>query len=384
MKKKLLLSIIAILSITQIQAMCKVDLLCYNLNRNDKTAIVTYFGYPYNNDYTGHYGGSGLHYRDIQIPSTITYEDVEYTVTAIGDNAFYDCESSILMSSVTIPSTVTSIGKQAFYRCKNLTSITIPSSVTSIGSSAFYNCGSLTSVTIPNSVTNIGNEAFGNTAWYDNMPDGMVYAGKVAYKYKGIMPDNTNIVIEEGTVSISPYAFLSCSGLTSITIPNSVMSIGESTFANCSSLKSVIIPNSVTTIDVGTFGRCSSLTSVTIPNSVTSIGKLAFSGCSSLNNVNIPNSVTTIGESAFSETGIYVNSTSGVFYVDKWACGYKGSMPSNTTISLKEGTVGIAISSFYRFSNLTNMTIPNTVTTIGEYNQEIKGETNVEIIPVSA
>ncbi len=363
--RKLLLSIVALLGIIQIRAYtCKVDGICYNLNSGNFTATVTYSGYPYNNDYTGHYGG-GLKYVDVQIPSTIIYNDVEYTVTAIGDDAFYDCESSILMSSVTIPSTVTYIGKNAFWKCTNLTSVTIPSSVTTIGGYAFYGSSNLATVTIPNSVTSIGNDAFEATAWYNNKPDGMVYAGKVAYKYKGTMLDNTNVVIEEGTVSISPFAFCLCSGLKNVTIPNSVISIGEEAFRGCSSLTSVTIPNGVASIEASTFSGCSSLTNVNIPNSVITIGGGAFNNCSSLTNITIPNSVTSIVNSAFSGTGFYANSPDGVFYVDKWACGYKGTMPSNTTISLQEGTVGIAVSSFYGFRNLTNVTIPNSVTTIG-------------------
>lgn len=139
---------------------CKVNGICYNLNSNNMTATVTYSGYPYNNDYTGHYGGSGLKGLDIIIPPTIIYNDMEYTVTSVGDKAFYDCESSILMSSITLPSTVTSIGSNAFWKCTALTSFTIPSNVTSIGSSAFYGCSGLTSVIIPNSVTSIGDYAF--------------------------------------------------------------------------------------------------------------------------------------------------------------------------------------------------------------------------------
>ena len=195
--------------------------------------------------------------------------------------------------------------------------------VTSIGDYAFYGCSGLTSVTIPNSVTSIGGYAFSYTAWYNNQPNGLVYAGKVAYNYKGEMPANTNIKIMDGTLgiagsafsyysnltsvvipnsvtSIGGGAFSGCSGLTSVTIPNSVTSIGESAFYNCSGLTSVTIPNSVTSIGESAFYNCSGLTSVTIPNSVTFIGYQAFYNCSGLTSVTIPNSVTSIGNSAFS------------------------------------------------------------------------------------
>ena len=88
-----------------------------------------------------------------------------------------------------------------------MTSITIPNSVTSIGEVAFNGCTSLTSITIPDSVTSIGYDAFYNTSWYNSQPDGVVYAGKVLYKYKGTRPENTSIMISEGTKSITDHAF---------------------------------------------------------------------------------------------------------------------------------------------------------------------------------
>ena len=95
----------------------------------------------------------------ISIPSIIENSDREimYTVTRIGDEAFYDCSG---LTSIEIPNSVTSFGFAAFYNCSGLTSIEIPNSVTSIGSYAFYNCSGLTSIEIPNSVTTIGRYAF--------------------------------------------------------------------------------------------------------------------------------------------------------------------------------------------------------------------------------
>ena len=189
----------------------------------------------------------------------LTSVTIPNSVTTIGYDAFSGCTG---LTSVTIPNSVTTIGGSAFRDCTGLTSVTIPNSVTSIGESAFYGCTALTSVTIPNSVTEIGRFAFEGTPWYNNQPDGVVYIGKMAYKFKGEMASGTAINIKEGTVSICPSAFYGCTALTSVTIPNSVTTIGYDTFMGCTGL-----------------------TSVTIPNSVTSIGSSAFSGCTGLKKI---------------------------------------------------------------------------------------------------
>ena len=74
---------------------------------------------------------------DIVIPESITFENSKYSVTSIGDAAFYEC---IDLTSVSIPNSVKSIGSDAFWGCSSLTSVTIPNSVTSIGEGAFYYC----------------------------------------------------------------------------------------------------------------------------------------------------------------------------------------------------------------------------------------------------
>ena len=229
---------------------------------------------------------------DIVIPSTVTFEGIEYSVVGIGDKAFLSCSG---LTSITIPNSVTSIGENAFSYCSGLTSITIPNSVTSIGGGAFGGCSSLTSITIPNSVTSIGLHAF--------------------TRCSGL----TSITIPNSVTSIGTFAFYECTSLTSITIGNSVTSIGHTAFEGCSSLKSVtlhcskierwfddmpsiqeiVLGEEVTSIGNYAFENCTSLTSIVIPNSVTTIGEKAFRNCTSLSSVVIPNNVTTIGRQAF-------------------------------------------------------------------------------------
>ena len=120
----------------------KIDGIYYNIF-SDETAVVTY--------------GEEKYSGDVVIPSSITVEGKEYTVSSIGERAFEFCS---FLKSVTIGNSVTSIGARAFYGCSGLTSVTIPNAVKSIEKYAFADCSSLTSVTIPNSVTSIGAYAF--------------------------------------------------------------------------------------------------------------------------------------------------------------------------------------------------------------------------------
>ena len=96
---------------------------------------------------------------NVIIPDIISYGGKEFTVTAIGDNAFEGCEN---MTSITIPNTITTIGRNAFDACSGLITVVIPSSVTSIGYQAFQNCTGLISITLGSGITSIGSRAFFN------------------------------------------------------------------------------------------------------------------------------------------------------------------------------------------------------------------------------
>jgi len=239
------------------------------------------------------------------------------TVKEIKDYAFYYYTS---LTNVTIPDSVTSIGYEAFYNCRNLTSVTIGNGVTSIGYEAFRNCTSLTNVTIPDSVTSIGNYAFYGCSSLTSITigNGVTHIYSAAfYNCYGL----TNIIIPNSVKSIGDSAFSCCTGLTSIIIPNSVTSIAKSTFYSCKSLTSITIPDSVTSISEHAFQECSSLTNVTIPDSVTSIGNYAFNSCDSLTSITIGNSVTYIDEHAFSNCTSLTSVTIGnsVTYIGSYA-----------------------------------------------------------------
>ena len=302
---------------------CKVDGIYYDLNNDDKTASVTYMGL-YTSDNKDAYVGN------IIIPESITYSGTTYSVTSIGDNAFWGCSG---LTSVTIPNSVSYIGKYAFASCSGLTSVTvdknngtydsrnncnaiietstnklivgcnntiIPNSVTSIGEFAFSDCSGLTSVAIPNSVTSIGESAFARCSGLTSVTfnaEKCTYMGSDSYPVFNDCINLTTLNIGNKVTTIPNSAFRDCSGLSSVTIPNSVTSIGDYAFSSCSGLTSV-------TIGDYAFSSCSGLTSVTIGNSVTSIGDYAFFGCTGLHSLTIGTGVSSIGQYAI---GYYYN-----------------------------------------------------------------------------
>ena len=323
MKKFFLLLTLLCLSLSARAHDAKVDGIFYNLDAANKTATVTFKGDNYDS-YDNEYSG------DVEIPETVTYNGITYSVTSLGDDCFYDCSS---LTSITIPNSVMSLGDFCFSRCSSLTAITIPNSVTSLGYGCFYYCSSLTSITIPNSVTSLGYACFAGCSSIEHM---VVDAANPVYDSRedcnAIIHTSTNELvagcknsqIPNSVTSLGYSCFSGCSSLTAITVPNSVKSLGNYCFSGCSSLTSITIPNSVTSLGEGCFYYCSSLTSITIPNSVTSLGEYCFSYCSSLTSITIPNSVKSLEDECFwgcsSLTSIYMlpstppSTGSNIFY----------------------------------------------------------------------
>ena len=125
-----LLLILLIFSASHVLAdkfVCTVGGISYSVNTTNKTASVV-------SNYYGVYSGN------IIIPETIIYDNTTYSVTSIGEDAFY--KSGI--TSVTIPNSVTSISENAFLDCHQLEFVTIGNSVTTIGEHAFRYCYRLT------------------------------------------------------------------------------------------------------------------------------------------------------------------------------------------------------------------------------------------------
>ena len=264
------------------------------------------------------------------------------------------------ITNIEIPNSVTQIGDHAFSSCSRLTNVNLSNSVINIGSYAFSSCSGLSSITIPNSVTSIGSNAFMSTSWLNNQPDGLVYAGLVAYKYKGQMPEGLSITLEDGTLGIAGSALYGRRELKNIIIPNTVKSIGDAAFYNCSGLTNVTLGNSVTYIGDQAFRYCTGLTSVNVPDSVLTIGEYAFHQCSGLTSVSIGKSVTNIYYCAFYEC----NGLMELIWNAK-KCTSKGDMTTDNIIRVTIGQEVVTIPlGFVSGSKITEAIIPNSVTTI--------------------
>ncbi len=211
----------------------------------------------------------------------LSFLTIEEGIQIIGEGAFNGC---ISLTSLTIPTSTwylmdyafsgcgfesvmvkgnilggPAIEEQAFGSCKNLVSVTLGEGVLGIGRNAFKGCDKLTTIIIPDSVNVIRENAFLDTAWLNNQPDGVIYAGKVAYTYKGIMPENTFLTIKEGTMAIAYEAFMDNLGLVSVFLPDSVIYIGQYAFSYCPNLTTIKIGKNVAEIVSFAFSNCSSL-----------------------------------------------------------------------------------------------------------------------------
>ena len=164
---------------------------------------------------------------EVIIPEQVAYKRKNYTVKAIGEDAF----QYKTITKVVIPDNVTDIGDYAFSNCKRLEYIELPSTLQRIGNRSFECCEGLKEIAIPDNVTDI-----------------------------------------------EDYAFGYCRSLEHLELPSTLQRIGSDSFCCCEGLKEIAIPDNVTNIGSYAFIGCRNLQRIKLPSNLQSIGEGVFSG----------------------------------------------------------------------------------------------------------
>ena len=336
-----------------LKASTLIDGLYYDLDTSNRTATVTY-----EVDGTGNYASLSA---NVKIPESVVYNGVTFTVTKIADKAFANCT---VMESISIPGSVVQVGNLQWWKYK-----------TDFSELPFYNCTSLKRVRFEDGVQPIvlGSHNYGgnttiqdylayNKGLFSSCPLEEVYVGRnITYlenvdysfeanpQYYGYsafynQPKLAKVTISPSVTDIPSYLFKDCKNLVTLTISGSLVKIPEHAFDGCN-ISSLILPNSVETISDFAFANNVGMKSANIGTAVKIIGNNAFSGCTILADITLGTSLQSIGNEAFMSVGSLATSWNSLIF--------------------PESLTSIGNKAFYG-SGLTDITIPNKVSTLGE------------------
>ena len=319
--------------------------------------------------------------KTITIPDT--YEDLP--VVEIEAYAF----SNKQLRKVTIPKTIKRLQEGCFQDCGATINLSKDCEFEFVGNCCFYGC-------YGTEVLKVNGIIQGNLNYfYDLVSIEGNYSFQGGYNYFSITGDSKLVSINLKNVErINGSAFDSCSSLTSVVIPDSVIEFNSwNAFNGCTSLTTVVIGNNITTIQQSCFSECSSLINVILGNNITKIDSWAFYQCTSLKNIELPNSVTEIGQQVFRGCSSLTNVTigSGITKMAELCfgecpllndCYYNGTIVDWNCISFPRNDANPMhyVTNFYildengniehnnrHYSLLTDLIIPDEVTSIGKY-----------------
>lgn len=286
----------------------------------------------------------------INIPSTVTHDDVTYTVTAIDIEAFYYQRG---MKVVNLPATIEKIDTAAFY-LSSLSGISVQEGVRRINYGAFESTA-ISEITLPQSLSHIGSLAFCSTnisrvdlpssidtlrRWtYSGCPiecivfheglvviedeafpgqylDSLIFPSTLQYlgsKFAAYNAPNQYtsqckyVEFRNGSnpLVLGPHCFDGCLNLETLVLSDNIVSLGEYCFSYCN-VDTVVIPQNISIIPARCFTGCDSLRSVILPEHLDTIKYGAFGGCPLLRSIVLPADLKYIERYAFDPS---VNST---------------------------------------------------------------------------
>ncbi len=306
----------------------------------------------------------------------ITVLKISEDVTSIGNYAFASLSD---VAEVKIPNGVTEIGEYAFSGCSKLTSLTIPESVKIFGRYAFLNCTGLIDTYYEGTIESWCAITSG-TVKFIQVTSNPLYYSQYFYINGELI---TDLAIPKGVPAITAAAFCGYKNLKSVVIPDSVTTMGTSVFYKCTGLTEVKISDNIKNIPKNTFYGCEKLTKIEIPDKVTSISEYAFYGCTGLKKITIPVSAKINNESNTfygcenieKVTITKGNGTAQNYSITTTASEketyYRYTPWNQSSINLKEIIIEDGVNSigdymFYHTSYLKKITIPKTLTKIGD------------------
>lgn len=301
-------------------------------------------------------------------------------VTSIGYSAFENCDT---LQSVTIPDGVTYLGGSAFGSCDNLQSATVGSGVTAING-AFSGCTALQTISLPDTLTEISAYDFADSAYYadeSNWEGDVLYLdgyligakedisgeytakagtrGVANYVFRG-HDQLTGVSFSDGLEFIGDEAFDGCVNLTDVALPDSLKHIGQKAFYD-TPVKDLELPDGLETIGWRAFAF-SDIESIKIPDTVTDM-VYGFYG-TNITEIEMPDTLVSLDHD-FHETPWYDAQPEGPVYLGRMLYFYKGAIRDYTSITVKEGTLGISDHAFEDQTNLTGIELPEGLLDIG-------------------
>lgn len=282
------------------------------------------------------------------------------------------------VEEIIIGNEVTSIHEDSFFGFSNLKTLDMGKNVKSIGTEAFWGCSSLESITIPNSVTSIGQSAFSGCS---NLASVTLHCENVGEYWFGQLQNLREVTFGDEVTAIQQGAFYLCVNLDNVIISDNVETIGQSAFSGCTGIHSLTLGKKATDIDDYAFQELTSLTTVTfhcptigkwfkdhagikdiiIGEEVTTIVDHAFENCTGLTSVLIPSNIASIGQSAFLGSSGLTKVELHTPEVKDWFC----RQESLTEVVLGDEVTSIGEEAFYYCSNLSAITFPANLESIG-------------------
>lgn len=335
--------------------------LYYDLKESSHTATVTY-------EKSGIDNYASLP-ADVEIPESVTYGGVTYTVTKIGNNAFSNCES---LESISIPGSVVQIGETSsncnyspFSYCRSLKSVRLEDGAEELVLGTYYNKDYKSSYGLgmfsscPLEDVYIGRNISYENLYYsfEKYPE---YYGYSAFYNQAKL---TKVIISSSVTKIPSCLFKNCSALSSVSIQGQLTKIPEYTFDGCS-FSVLNLPNSIEEIGDYAFQNNTTLTNIKLSDNVKTIGKFTFYK-SSVSSINIPDNVTSIGESCFAENTKLEKVVIGNGCRELPLNVFSGCT-ALSSVGLSDGLETISKGAFANCESLESISIPGTVVKVGE------------------